>query len=571
MAHLAHNQMPNLALNQTAYLPPNQSAHLARNQMAHLAHNQSAHLPPSSSTTTPPTPSPPPNTDQLPPPKTVREMLFWLVGMTQYGYVEIIKEHVADLLREYNKDASQPSDALEVTREPYNLTASHVSQTLTEACLYSANVLYKLRHINVSKDFQTFFKDKEKYAFYYSDDPARLLCQLRDYVYACCHQLEFLRSQCSWNTKDGGWQECQYGSDIKTPSPLQAFLTDASASKFETHPFDPCNICRKSRVNMGFREKDLPESKQTGKSISTILTPSCGGEDPLLTLASYLNCLTRRTPRTTGELVSFFHNFGNELHLPSSKLSSLGSALSSPHYDCPDWDFLGEEDLQVIREARGSATHNSIHDHDKDHPETLSTLLGCEVNNVHCSPHCSPITYRAYALYSSSFAHHYLSWTVHLPDRLHESLLRLHYDLEKLQCHAAKPLNQCDKAMPLLYSHGFTPPDGALQPSLTCSDVITKLEEVVAGEPIAGLMTAMDTFLYNIRMPFLFAIIALWLIATLYIAHTMLYRMDVLRIRSHLLTTRASHLIDVKALLAGSRRMLSLYKDVDYFDDDFHS
>ncbi|GBE62003.1 Chitin bind 4 domain containing protein [Babesia ovata] len=408
----------------------------------------------------------------------------------------------------------------------------------------------------------------------YSSDPACLLCQLRDYVYACYHQLAFLKSQCSRVSQHGGWQACEYGLHVSVSnSPLQAFLTDDPSSKFETHPFDPCDICLKSRVNMGFQKHDLPDKLETGKHISTILTPSCGGEDPLLTLTSYLTCITRRTPRTTGELVSFFHNFGNELHNGSSDLSKLGSVLSSQHGHCPDWDRLKDSDLQVIKDARGSAPPNSNHNHDKDHPNTLSSLLGCDITNAQCPQHMKPINYRAYALYSPTFAHTYLSWTVYLPDRLHESLLKLQDDLENLQCHdsKSKPLHQCDKALPLLYSHGFTPPEGTGQPSLTCYEVITKLVEVANGQPIADLMTAMDTFLYGIRAPFLYTITALWLIATLYILHSLLYRMDVLRIRSHLLTTTASHLIDVKALLAGSRRMLSLYKDVDYFDDDFHS
>ncbi|GBE62844.1 hypothetical protein, conserved [Babesia ovata] len=279
-----------------------------------------------------------------------------------------------------------------------------------------------------------------------------------------------------------------------------------------------------------------------------------------------------RTPRTTGELVSFFHNFGNELHKSSSQLSPLGSALSKSHLHCPDWDRLKNPDLRVIRDARGSATPTSIH-HDKDHPNTLSTLLGCDIDNVNCQQLMKPITYRAYALYSASFVHTYLSWTVYLTDRLWESLLKLHCDLEDLQCHdsKAKPLHQCPEALPLLYSHGFTPPEGMPQTSLTCSDAIAKLKEVVNGRPIASLVTTTNNFLYGIRLPFLHTVFTLWLIATLYIAHSLLYRMDVLRIRSHLLTTRASHLIDAKALLAGSRRMLSLYKDVDYFDDDFHS
>ncbi|GBE63494.1 ribosome binding protein [Babesia ovata] len=516
---------------------------------------------------TPPTPSPPPASDHLPRPTDVRGMLHWLVGLNQNGYIEIIKERIKSILKDINNDFSQPSYALEVTvTPPTNLTACHVANTLTQASLYAAIVLHKMKHVNVSNDIQTFFKDQENYAFYYSPCPACLLCQLRDYAYACYHQLAFLKSQCSRDQSLGGWQDCEYGSNVSSPnSPLQAFLTDASTSKFKTYPFDRCNICCKSRVRMGFEEKDLPKPQQTGKEISTILSPACGGDDPLLTLCSYLTCLTRRTPRTTGELVSFFHNFGNSLHDVSSQLSPLGSALSKPHPHCPDWDILAAADLRVIKDARGSARPTAIHD--KDHAETLSTLLGCKVNNVHCSPHCSPITYRAYAIYSRSFAHTYLSWTVYLADRLWESLERLMRDFERLKCNEFKSLHQCDKAQPLLYTHGFTPPEGTSKPSLTCSKFIAKVEEVVAGVPIASLMTAMDLFLYGIREPFIYILFTLWLIATLYISHSLLYRIDVLHVRSHLLTIRASHLIDVKALLAGSRRMLSLYEDVDYFND----
>ncbi|GBE61900.1 ribosome binding protein [Babesia ovata] len=515
------------------------------------------YVPDASSTTVTPPLSPPPDTDHLPPPDTVREMLCWLVGMAELGYIPFIEDHLKSILTEYNKDVSQPPDALEVTRDPYTLDAARVANTLTEA----------IKHKDNSKAVSVPDFSSEYSKLCYSTDPACLLCQLRDYVYACCHQLEFLRSQCSRKQSYGGWQDCEYGRDIKIPS-LQAFLTDASTSKFETHRFDLCDICLKSRINMGFQKDDFSKDSNDGKHLHTILSPSCGGEDPLLTLSSYLNCLTRRTPRTTGELVSFFHNFGNSLHKPPSELSPLGSALSKRHDDCPDWDCLKDADLQVIKYVRGSDTLNSNH---QDHPDTLSTLLGCGINNLKCSQLMKPITYRAYTLYSSSFVHHYLSWAVYLPDRLWESLDRLSRDMKKHDSVKCASLHNCADALPLLYSHGFAPPYGTLQPSLTCSKVIAKLGEVVSGQPIASLMTAMDTFLYGIRMPFLFCLVTLWLTATVYILHSLLYRMDVLRIRSHLLTTRASHLIDVKALLAGSRRMLSLYKDVDYFDDDFHS
>ncbi|GBE61973.1 Ribosome-binding protein 1 [Babesia ovata] len=536
-------------------------AYLARNQKAYLPLNQACDLLAALST-----PSPPPSSDHLPLPKTVREMLHWMVGMTQYRYVEKIKERVAGILKELNQDCSQTNNSIYVTKEPYSLTASHVSNTLTQACHYAANFLHNIRYKDSKNGSSTPDFSSEYSKLRYTSDPARLLCQLRDYVYAAHHQLAFLKSQCSRVSQHGGWKNHDYGHGVSPQkSPLQAFLTDAPDSKFETHPFDPCDICRKTRVNMGFKREDLPASQQTGNILNDILTPTCGGDDPLLRLASYLTCLTRRTPRTTGELVSFFHHFGNALQ----QSSPLGSALSEPHPHCPGWDALAADDLNAIQYIRGPAPPTA--NHDKGHSRTLSTLVGCDITNAQCPPHISSTTYRAYALYSSSFVHDYLSWTVYLPDRLWESLLKMQDDLEDLQCHDSKPLHQCDKALPLLYKHGITPPDGTLPPSLTCSKLITKLEEVVKGKPIAGLMTAMDNFLYRIREPFLFTIVALWLTATLYILHSLLYRIDVLRIRSHLLTTRASHLIDVKALLAGSRRMLSLYKDVDYFDDDFHS
>ncbi|GBE61997.1 Chitin bind 4 domain containing protein [Babesia ovata] len=130
-------------------------------------------------------------------------------------------------------------------------------------------------------------------------------------------------------------------------------------------------------------------------------------------------------------------------------------------------------------------------------------------------------------------------------------------------------LHQCTKALPCSTLTASRRQTG--QCSLTHVFGLPSGWEMWSPESLSqDLMTAMDEFLYRIRAPFLYTITALWLIATLYILHSLLYRMDVLRIRSHL-TTRASHLIDVKALLAGSRRMLSLYKDVDYFDDDLHS
>ncbi|GBE59882.1 Ribosome-binding protein 1, putative [Babesia ovata] len=277
-------------------------------------------------------------------PRTVREMLYWIAGLRHSAVYDGLEKYVDDVVKEYANDATTPIGDIHtphLAAHPNSILSKDVTQALRLSCQYSIIVLIGIQSLNDPNTSHISESRTIIPQFEYSPDPACLLCHLRDYVYACCHQLEFLKSQCSRVSKQGGWEDCNFGRNVSSPnSPLQAFLTDAHDSKFHTHFFDPYNICRKSRVSMGFREKDLPASQQTGKHISTILTPTCGGEDPLLTLSSYLNCLTRRTPRTTGELVSFFHNFGNSLHDAPSDLSKLGSALSKPHRHCPDWDCL---------------------------------------------------------------------------------------------------------------------------------------------------------------------------------------------------------------------------------------
>ncbi|CDR96814.1 hypothetical protein BBBOND_0307180 [Babesia bigemina] len=493
-------------------------------------------------------------------PRTVRDMLQWLAGLKNEKHHETLEKCINKAFSGPHSDPSQ----LALSVNGSYIRPKDVFDILQLTAMFAGSVLTAIAprwRANVSSRF---VKPKSSDQ---SEEPdcCALLCQLRDYVYASHHQLEFLKSQCKRHQSHGGWQDCHYGSDVSSPrSPLQSFLTDGWDSAFETHLFDSRNICLKSRVSMGFKYEGLPDESHDGRYLSTILSPTCGGEDPLVTLSSYLVCLTRRTPRTTGELVSFFHHFGNELHLSYSREpSNLGTALSTSHADCPKWDRLEGSDLDAVRQLRGSDSPISSY----NHTTTLFTLLGCQVGNAHCHRHCSPITYRAYALYSPLFSHTYLSWTVYLPDRLLESLERLSCDLGRLQCSDISSIHNCAGALPILYTHGFTPPEGTSQSSPKFSTVVTKLEAVLSGDAVANLMTCMDAFLYRVRMPFIFLCFALWSVAMLLFAHTILYRVDIWYIRSHIMRYKVSHLIDVKVLLTLSRNMPSLY-DIDYFDDD---
>ncbi|CDR97122.1 hypothetical protein BBBOND_0310250 [Babesia bigemina] len=207
-------------------------------------------------------------------PRTVRDMLTWLAGLRNPKHHKTLKlcinrafnglhNESSDLALSINHTNIRPNDVFDILQ----LTAMFAGSVLTAISpTWKANVPSRTVKPQSSNESQ-------------KPDCCALLCQLRDYAYACCHQLEFLKAQCNRDKLSGGWGNYEYGSDIKTPSPLQAFLTDGWDSTFKTHPFDPCNLCHKSRVRMGFKREDLPETSQLGSVISTILTPSCGGEE----------------------------------------------------------------------------------------------------------------------------------------------------------------------------------------------------------------------------------------------------------------------------------------------------
>ncbi|CDR71767.1 hypothetical protein, conserved [Babesia bigemina] len=514
----------------------------------------------------------PPTDTSRPSPRTVREMLCWLGDLPNApSYEELIK-HIM-----YVFGKSKSIDAI-----PESFSTEDVTEALSQTCGHASSVLAGIHGSgpDVSKSHY------ERYGaplMYYSDDPHTLLCQVLSYVYATCHQLSFLRTQCRRGRDSGGWSDCQFGKGVKSsetwqctehplgfkksnhrgcnPSPLQGFLTDCSV--LPTYWYDRDNTCRVSHIKMGFNSAHFPMKAKNGFYIYSFLIGPCyNNVDPLEKLCRYLICLTRRTPRTTGELLSFFHNFGSELHKHvTGSLSDLGIALTNAPKLFPKWEHLGKSDLKALQDIGGSDSSNH------GHVKTLSTLVGCEIKPVNCPKLCWPIMHRPYAVYSPCLAQTYLSWVVYLADTLRESLDRLRYDFTRHKVSKCGSIHHCHDALPYLYFHGFTPPEGTSTSLVTCSQVITKLEEVINGGPIAKLITCMDKFLYRVRGPFIFLSLALWPTAFLLFAHTALYRLDVLRIQSHFMRSRGSHVIDVKALLTDGTKMPSLY-DIDYFDDE---
>ncbi|GBE62863.1 hypothetical protein, conserved [Babesia ovata] len=434
----------------------------------------------------------------------------------------------------------------------------------------------------------------------------------------CANQM--CDQQCNQTHNQMCDQSCDQHPKCGVKSPLQSFLEDGLVGFLPHHlsATDTCVSCSgcdtKSpglpcKTPMGLANiTRLASRASQGRSIMDVLGAFCGGaSSPLTRLCSFLNCLLTRPPRTPDDLFAFYYQF------------------------ICDWRSSGEHRKAAFEDAVGAASFwqrgvtldvssifgTSDHGSEQDVPHLtgdLFSLVKCNGSPLSpashpCGPYLKPLGHDVRATFAREHAHLYLSWVVYLTETFYDILCSLLQDCERTcadatsTCHArscadctAKRLPMapssnhtadcpsivdCDSTTPTLFRYGFVHRDAhSLAGSTsghpakrTCEDLCGALQIAVKQmNPLHKL--AHDTipeFLYRIRAPFLFTLFTLWLTATFYILHSLLYRMDVLRIRSHLLTTRASHLIDVKALLAGSRRMLSLYKDVDYFDDDFHS
>ncbi|GBE62804.1 Extracellular matrix-binding ebh, putative [Babesia ovata] len=363
------------------------------------------------------------------------------------------------------------------------------------------------------------------------------------------------------------------------------------------------------RSSRSSRTAWLASRASTGRHIMDVLGAFCGGaSSPLTRLCDFLNCLFTRPPRTPDDLFAFYYNFLRDW---TQNVDHRKAAFEGAVGDACFWQRGVTLDVSTIFRTKDHGSVTNMPHLTGD----LFSLVECNGTPLSpashpCGPYLKPLGHDVRATFSKAHAHLYLSWIVYLTETFYNYLKELLQDCERncayatSTCHARSCANDCtarrrplapnsrhhdscpsivdcDSTTPTLFKYGFVHRDAhslagstrGPQSKRTCEDLCTALQVVVKEmNPLHRL--AHDTipeYLYRIRAPFLYTITALWSIATLYIAHTMLYRMDVLRIRSHLLTTRASHLIDVKALLAGSRRMLSLYKDVDYFDDDFHS
>ncbi|GIX64677.1 extracellular matrix-binding ebh [Babesia caballi] len=359
---------------------------------------------------------------------------------------------------------------------------------------------------------------------------------------------------------------------------------------------------------MGF-ESHLRDGKSFhGGHISLTLKPFCGSSNtPLRQLCGALTCLSKRAPRSLGDLFGFYWQVTEQLfndvktkdsdptpHLSSaittllSKLAAVKSGLLyesiihnvkaiGSHFFGLSWHCHRKKSWQTVKR---SGANGYCKDH--ENPNKARDLMSlynseCTQSNATCGKYLEPLGISSGATFANNFAFTYLSWAAYLTDELYESLQGL---LETLNAHTCKGCKHscshsstshcscpsvvdCADVLPLLFSNGFNFHNAfwlkgmkkernsytqTAQTKRQCSAFATQLQSVINGEPLTKLLASIDDFLFLFRYYFLSNLSGFWTIYTGLILYTFFFLLDTLHLRSHLKLT-ASHVVPPLALL----------------------
>ncbi|GIX61866.1 variant erythrocyte surface antigen-1 family protein [Babesia caballi] len=312
------------------------------------------------------------------PPTSIREMLYWLCGLQFSPYYSDLKKQIEKHI---------PDNGLPVADSAMNtsnnmITRDQMKGFLLSSCLSAPGLLGAIQG-NAADS-----KEREGEPWLYSlfcntmnlqyPSGSALFNTLANYTYALQFQLYFLYIQCRTNySQTYGWQWCRYGQSalpngkkseelaswickgsnckdlsrcqhnsdkcqhIKEcgtqgkASPLQAFLTDnlqgfhvahqsatLSPHHLDNHP--PGSMCH---VPMGFASALTTDTNATGWNIYYLLEHFCSGpKTPLRQLCEKLSSLTKRTPRTLGDLFGFMWHLNGQLFNKAEIMQSLNAA-----------------------------------------------------------------------------------------------------------------------------------------------------------------------------------------------------------------------------------------------------
>ncbi|GIX62160.1 variant erythrocyte surface antigen-1 family protein [Babesia caballi] len=458
-------------------------------------------------------------------PSTIREMLYFLAALQFSSSYEGLEKHIENLL----------STELDVADSGLNtpnntLSSDQIKEHLTTSCSLSPAVLGTLQGGDGPEKSEPWLYQlfcNTAFQFRYTTG-ATLFSTVSNYAYALQLQLHFLYQQCSNTyTKACGWHQCTFGEKINESSkdkvvashicsvgctntnhnggdhtngpcehtdcgqsagkasPLQAFLTDKLKGFSRGQPSDPSShlgycsgfLCH---VPMGFDNHLRPGGNTQGSHISLTLKPFCGGfNTPLRQLSEKLGCLTKRTPRTLGDLFGFTWHlngqlFGNK-ELTNGAMEELAKKLVEA-FKSPPTNKVPKFLLEILTGLAGSApqSHSSpsvlsssfeslasaipflfelfvgepkdslptklfemkgtAHSTTSGTHNDLYSLFNSTCSESNCGPYLYPLTHSDGATYSPAHASTYLSWVLYLSDDLQSWFQDMLDEFKNIDC-----------------------------------------------------------------------------------------------------------------------------------------
>ncbi|GIX62564.1 uncharacterized protein BcabD6B2_19990 [Babesia caballi] len=570
-------------------------------------------------------------------PKTIREMLYFLAALQFSSAYDEIDGYIGTVLNPSMNvaDSSKPASGGNDT-----LSSDQLKEYLRASCAFSSSVLGLIQGPGASQNasdpwlFELFCNSAFQFKY---PSGAALFSTVSSYAYALQFQLLFLYYMCANNVNKCGWQDCIFGKGMKpngsegtvpshmcpgltcggkpdckhdgtnngckhsfhannnkeptcgkaTNSPLQAFLTDCINGLCRSHPTNSTSYlstCSGSlcHVPMGFQATHLRQNAANGARVYLVLKSICGGSDtPLRQLCEKLGCLTKRTPRSLGDLFGFMWHLNGHL---SRTLTNITNAEWLKNLaDLTPFSSTVKDHINVLESFVGSG-------HSNTHPDLVSlTNSTCNQQQQTCGPYLSPLSLSNGATFGKTapYASTYLSWMFYLTDDLQSGFQEFLDEFKNIDCsnmgcrgkggsqqacqlqhpgtHGSDQSCQCDSVvhcggvLPLLYRYGFTFSDmGALfgegntNTKRTCANFHTQLQSVISGNPLSSLLTSIDDFLFLFRYYFLGNLSAFWTIYIGLILYTFFFLLDTLHLRSHL-KLASSHVLPPLALLTSGK------------------
>ncbi|CDR71776.1 hypothetical protein, conserved [Babesia bigemina] len=448
-------------------------------------------------------------------PCSIFEMLCWLSGLQCTAvYEELLNDSLSDLFIDPKSQVTDGELSAAVGVEPVKAYPQAMEYDGTRAAIeHLCSTAYDLlvyilgtgnAHTMYASDFSN-----NSLGFHYPTSGEDCLGMFMDVLSRLLPPLQFMYSRCTLSVQHGGWQECEYGKNIRTTKwPCKEHITDEVACRPNDQPkcqptsplmsylndclpghlphqlssigckYDCASCPSTSRKGqpcitpLGFR--GFSGSTKTGKDLCAILSKIIENKH----LAS-LFCLVTKPPKTLPEhfgfalsLVKGWSNISKlqNKNVPNVSFQSAFEAsvrgLSIDLYSEP------YELTKSLTKAYGS---QSVFHEDCKHPHlvnfTSSDICRYDIADVTCAPYLQSLCANSYEYMAIKHCDLYLSWAIYLSWDFWRLLNNLYNDFCNIfcadwGCRGCLRGDTCKKG-----SHGLTDEKSG-NPRCQCSSIV---------------------------------------------------------------------------------------------------